>query len=225
MVAAAPLAPIVTEETPSLADRAYAALREAIIDGRLEGGSKLSERALAGWLGVSPQPVREALRRLEAEGLAEARPRSGTFVTVFTVDRLIEMGLMRSALETVAAGIAARRRTEANIERLEGCMAVIHAASAIGGERRLAAANDALHAAIHQITSNPVLIRNLQALRGYYHISSRMILVKELEIGESLKEHAAVVAAIIAGDREEAERQMRVHTYRNLQVAFPGAEV
>jgi DNA-binding GntR family transcriptional regulator len=219
------LVPIVSEDVPSLADRAYASLREAIIDGRLDGGTKLSERSLAASLGVSPQPVREALRRLESEGLAEARARSGTFVTVFTVDRLIEMGLMRSALETVAAGIAARRRTPADIARLKDCMAVIHAASAAGDDRRLAAANDVLHAAIHAITGNPVLIRNLQALRGYYHISSRMILVRELEIGESLKEHSAVVDAIIRGDRSDAEHQMQVHTRRNLRVAFPGADV
>ncbi|TBW39022.1 GntR family transcriptional regulator [Siculibacillus lacustris] len=219
------ISPIVSEDVPSLADRAYASLREAIIDGRLAAGAKLSERSLAAALGVSPQPVREALRRLESEGLAEARPRSGSFVTVFTVERLVEMGLMRAALETVAAGIAARRRTDADIAALRACMTVVDAASAANDDRRLAAANDALHAAIHAITGNLVLIRNLQALRGYYHISSRLILVRELEIGESLKEHTAVVEAIIAGDRAEAERQMHHHTHRNLRVAFPGSDI
>ena len=217
------LSPIVTDEVLSLADKAYEALRDGIIDGSLAPGAKLPERALAAALGVSPQPVRDALRRLEAEGLAESKPRSGTYVSIFTEDRLIEMGMIRAALESIAAGIAARRRTEADIAKLEACMNAVTAATRAGDDRRLAAVNDRLHATIHAISGNSVLTRNLRAMRAYYHISSRKNLVRPGEFEDSFKEHSAIVDAIVAGDDREAERLMTHHTRRNLIAAFPGA--
>lgn len=219
------LIPLVTEDTPSLADRAYGALREAIVDGTLDGGTKLSERSLALALGVSPQPVREALRRLEIEGLAETRPRSGTYVASFTEDRLIEMGRIRAALEGLAASIAAVRRTPEDIAALERCLDVVALRSAEGDDRRLAAVNDVLHETIHTITGNPVLIRSLKAMKAYYHISSRRILVRPAQHGQSLEEHTAIVRAIIAGRAREAEKLMQNHTLRNLRVAFPAADI
>lgn len=219
------LSPIVSDEAPSLADKAYAAMRDGIIDGSLAPGSKLPERALAAALGVSPQPVRDALRRLEAEGLAELKPRSGSYVSIFTEDRLIEMGLIRAALESIAAGIAARRRTAADIAALEACMKAVTAATSSGDDRRLAAMNDRLHATIHTMTGNAVLIRNLRAMRAYYHISSRKNLVRPGEFEDSFKEHSAIVEAIIAGEDREAETRMAYHTRRNLLAAFPNAPV
>jgi DNA-binding GntR family transcriptional regulator len=60
-------------------------------------------------------------------------------------------------------------------------------------------------------------------MKAYYHISSRMILVRPIEHGPSLREHTAIVEAIIAGNAKLAEKHMRTHTLRNLRVAFPAA--
>ena len=95
-----------TEDLRPLADRAYERLREALVEGTLPPGAKLSERGLAQALGVSAQPVREALRRLEGEGMVETRPRSGSFVAALDTARLVEMGRIRAALEGAAAGLA-----------------------------------------------------------------------------------------------------------------------
>jgi DNA-binding GntR family transcriptional regulator len=217
------LSPIVADDVPSLSERAYQALREAIIDGTLAQGAKLSERGLAAALGISPQPIREALRRLEGEGLAETRPRSGTYVTELPVDRLVEMGRIRAVLEGVAAGIAARRRTAVDVAALQARLIAVHSASANGDERALAIANSALHDTIHAITGNALLIRSLHALKAYHYISTRLILVRENQIEQSLAEHTAIVAAVMAGEADRAEELMRAHTMRSIVVAFPEA--
>ncbi|EFH12429.1 GntR family transcriptional regulator, partial [Teichococcus cervicalis] len=99
------LLPFAAEDVMSLAERAYRRLRDAIVDGSLPGGEKLSERSLAQSLGISAQPVREALHRLEAEGMVVTLPRRGTLVAEFGARRLAEMGLMRVALEGTAASL------------------------------------------------------------------------------------------------------------------------
>ena len=213
------LPPLLQDDPPTLADRAYLSLRDAILEGTLAPGMKLSERGLAAMLGVSPQPVREALRRLEGEGMAETRSRSGTYVAELSVDRLLEMGRIRSALEGVAAGIAARRRTPVDIAALRARLTAVRSATASGDERRLAAANAQLHETLHAIAGNALLIRSLQAVNAYYHISTRRILVHKSEVSASLAEHTAIVEAVIAGNADEAEALMRAHTGRSVDVA------
>lgn len=207
------------DDAPSLADRAYLNLREAIVEGTLAPGDKLSERGIATMLGISAQPVREALRRLEGEGMAETRPRSGTYVADLSVDRLLDMGRIRAALEGVAAGIAARHRTPIDIAALRARLIEVQSASASGDERRLAVANASLHVTLHAITGNALLIRSLQAVNAYYHISTRRILMRKNEVSASLAEHTAIVAAVIAGNAIEAEALMRAHTSRSVEMA------
>ncbi|SUE42551.1 GntR family transcriptional regulator [Roseomonas gilardii] len=218
------LAPLEIEAAPSLAERAYARLRDAIVEGSLAAGTKLSERRLAAALGISAQPVREALRRLEGEGLVETRPKSGTFVSCLDGDRLAEMGRIRAALEGAAAALAARRAGPAELRMLEQRLGAIRAATAQGDRAALAEANDAFHTTLHRITGNAFLIRSLQALRAYFHVGSRRVLAGEAETRLALEEHQAILDAIAAGEAERAERLMRAHALRSLAVAFPEAE-
>ena len=97
------LEPFTVDDTLSLTERAYRRLRDSIADGTLPAGSRISERSLAGALGISAQPVREALRRLAAAGIVLTLPRRGTVVAEFGPERLAEMGRIRAALEGVAA--------------------------------------------------------------------------------------------------------------------------
>jgi DNA-binding GntR family transcriptional regulator len=102
----APLAlqPLPPDHIRPLADSVYERLVGAIVDGSLPPGGKLSERSIAAALGISAQPVREALRRLEGEGMVETRPRSGSSVARMDTRRLAEMGRIRAVLEGAAAG-------------------------------------------------------------------------------------------------------------------------
>jgi DNA-binding GntR family transcriptional regulator len=215
------LLPLELDDAPSLADRAYQRLREAIVDGTLASGSKLSERSLATTLRISAQPIREALRRLEGEGMVESRRRSGTFVAALDTERLVEMGRIRAALEGVAAALAAHHATPGNIAALQSGLTAIRAATDRGDSAALAAANDAFHCLLHAMTGNAFLIRNLQALRAYLHIGSTRVLPADDQRRQALAEHTGIVAAIADGDSERAEELMRAHTLRSLAVAFP----
>lgn len=215
--------PLASEESPPLSERAYLRLREAIVDGTFGAGTKLSERSLAAALGISPQPIREALRRLEGEGMVESRPRSGTFVAQLTEERVIEMGLIRAALEGVAAGIAAHRASAADVAALRVRVVAIRSATNAGDWAALADANDQFHRTLHAITGNTFLIRSLQALRAYFHISSARILRRSEELEQALAEHSEILDAIATGESDRAEAVMRAHTLRSLSVAFPQA--
>ena len=217
------LAPLIPEDAQTLADRAYGRLREAIVDGTLASGAKLSERGLAAALAISAQPIREALRRLEGEGMVESRLRSGTYVAKLDAARLVEMGRVRVALEGVTAGLVARRATVADVAALRARVAAIRVATELGDAGVLAAANDAFHTALHAATGNAFLIRSLHALRAYYHISAARVLGGRGEPPRALAEHAAVVDAIANGDPDAAEALMRAHTLRSLLAAFPEA--
>ena len=110
--------PFAEAETLSLGERAYRRLRDSIVQGTLSAGSRISERSLASALGISAQPVREALRRLEQDGLVVTLPRRGTIVAEFGLERLAELGRIRAALEGVAAALAAERMTGEDLASL-----------------------------------------------------------------------------------------------------------
>ncbi|MDX2103451.1 MAG: GntR family transcriptional regulator [Alphaproteobacteria bacterium] len=205
----------------SLAERAYSAIRDAIVEGTLASGAAISERSLAAALGVSIQPVREALRRLDAEGLVETRPRSGTRVARLDDETLRETGLARAALEAVAAALAARRATEAELAGLERRLGAVVQATRLGDPQRIAAANDAFHQAIHAASGSLWINRALHSLRAYDHISRARLLSPLEEQGRALAEHAEVFDAIRARDATRAEAAMRAHTLRSLDAAFP----
>jgi len=219
-----PLAPLLSDDTPSLADRAYERLREAIVDGTLPAGRKLSERSLAAALAISAQPIREALRRLEGEGMVESRPRSGTFVAALDRARLIEMGRIRAALEGVAAALVARDAAPEALGALRHRLEAIRAATERDDAVALAAANDSFHVALHAMTGNALLVRTLRALQAYHHISRMRVLAAREERGRAFAEHSAILDRIAAGDAPGAEALMRAHTLRSLRVAFPEAE-
>jgi DNA-binding GntR family transcriptional regulator len=167
--------------------------------------------------------VREALRRLEAEGMVETLPRSGTYVADLGAMRLAEIGLARAALEGIAAGLAARRAASHDIAAMRAALAAIRGATRMGDAAAVQAANAALHAAIHAAAASADIARLLEGLRAYEHVGRPRVLATPAERRAALTEHAAIVAAIEAGDAPAAEAAMRGHATRSLRVAIPGA--
>jgi DNA-binding GntR family transcriptional regulator len=216
----AALMPLSVSETASLADRVYDRLRQAIIAGDLASGQPVSERSLAGTLGVSVAPVRDALQRLERDGLVVSSPRRATVVADFSRERLREMGLIRVALEAAAAAIAATKATSADIEALSAQLEVMRRASDAAQTKRLAEANERFHAMLHAIADNGFLTQALHALRGYEMIGRFRALTSAGEPARALREHADVVAALRRNDADAAEACMRAHALRSLEYAF-----
>ncbi len=212
--------PFSPDETLSLAERAYRRLRDAIVTGQLPGGTRLSERSLAAGLGVSAQPVREALRRLEAEGMVATAPRRGTVVVEFTAERLTDMSRIRVALEGVAAALAAQHATEAELNALEALLARIRRAAREGDTEAVAEANARFHARVHEASRNTFLVRCIDALRAFEHFGRiRALASSESEPPRSLREHGALLAALRSRDPGRAEACMRDHVQRALIAA------
>jgi DNA-binding GntR family transcriptional regulator len=192
-------------------DWVYEELKAAIVDLRLAPGDPLREATLAGQLGVSKTPIREALTRLEQEGLVETTSFKGAVVTGYSRQDLIEIYELRELLENAAARAAAESMTEADLARL----------SHISQEsRKLKRSNDAAGLAallsefddvvFDQVRNSRIraLLENLRA-----HLTRIGLLTAEIpgRIDASVDEHEKIVAAIVAHDPELAEQQMSQH--------------
>ncbi len=220
-----PVERLAEEDTLSLAERAYRRLRDSIVQGALQAGSRISERSLATALGISAQPVREALRRLEQDGMVVTLPRRGTVVAEFGPERLAEMGRIRAALEGAAAALAAQRADDAALAGLDAQLAAMRAATEAGRADLVSDANERFHALIHAATGNVFLIRSLAALRAYDHFGRiRALGATPQELPRALAEHAGILDALRAQDPDTAESRMRAHVLRSLEVGglLPG---
>lgn len=217
------IAPFAADEVLSLAERAYRRLRDAILGGALPAGGRVSERALGKSLGVSAQPVREALRRLEAEGLVATSPRRGTVVADLDARVLGEMNLIRLALEGSAAALAARKATSEDLSALRAQLGAMREATAAGDIASLARANEAFHERLRAAAGNAFLTRALETLRAYDRVARlRALGSSPREPAQALREHASLLAALRRRDPDLAEARMRAHVRRSLRAGGLG---
>ena len=211
------LAPLAEEDTLSLGERAYRRLRESIVQGMLPAGRKISERSIATELGISAQPVREALRRLEQDGMVVTLPRRGTVVAEVGPAQLGELGRIRAALEGVACALAAERIDAGSLGALAAILKRMTAGTEAGDTEALDEANEEFHALIHRATGNLFLIRSLGSLRAYDHLGRhRAIGSTPRDLPKALAEHRSIVAALRRRDPALAEARMRQHILRSL---------
>ena len=179
-----------------LADMALAALREAILDGELAPGAPLGQEAVAERLGVSRQPVAQALAALKREGLAVDRGRRGLVVAPVSARQIRELYAVRGALEALAAGEAARRGVEA--DALERELADGAAAVAAGGVPRMIAADMAFHARVYALSGNAEIGRAAAAIWPHLRRVMTAVLRKGRKPERAWNEHRAIAAAIRA---------------------------
>ncbi len=200
----------------------YLRLREAIVLGELAPNQRLVEADVSSMYRLPRGAVRSALLRLEHEGLVEREPHRGARVRHITEAEAVEILQTRAVLEGLAARHAARKRTEAEAAELEAILAEQRAA--LDREDLLGASdvNARLHRRIvelsdHETMQNLVLGLKSQTVRFQF----RTILMPGRP-SQSAREHTAIVAAIVAGQAEEAERAMREHI-DNVAVALGAA--
>jgi DNA-binding GntR family transcriptional regulator len=205
---AQPLAPV--ERPASLRQIVYDALTRLIISGALRPGQHLAEAELAKQLGVSRQPVREALHRLQAEGWVDLRPAQGAFVHEPTDDEVDQLLGVRILLEAEAARLAAKAATPAHIQQLRSLLDEGNDALGQADIERIVAANSALHAVITAASGNTVLAELVslidRRMRWYYTPIART------RAAESWQEHTELVDALAAGEARRAADVMRRHT-------------
>ncbi len=198
------------ERPGPLRDRVYEALLELIITRALRPGQHLVESELAGHLGVSRQPVREALQRLNTEGWVDLRPAQGAFVHEPTEEEADQLLTVRTLLEAEAARLAAGQPTEAGLAELREIHGQGLDAVARDDVDAAVALNARFHAVIMDLAGNTVLgelaAQVDRRVRWYYMPIARQ------RGRKSWDEHRELIAAIEAGDGERATRLMREHT-------------
>ncbi|MBB5157785.1 DNA-binding GntR family transcriptional regulator [Saccharopolyspora phatthalungensis] len=181
-------------------------LRELIVTGELEAGTSLRQRDLATRLGVSPTPVREALRRLESEGLVTTDQHRSAIVAESWLDATEENYLVRAALESLAAKLAAKRITAeqlATIEKINARILDLDDDSLAYGTL-----NRDFHFGIYQAAGTPVLMSLMRMLWQAMPDGPKVVRSHR----ESAAEHAAIIDALREGDAELAGEL----TYRHI---------
>lgn len=198
------------------AESAYRQIRRAIITGELEAGATLQEAKLAERTGVSRTPVREALARLEGEGLVVlAKYRQGR-VAQFTADDVAEIFRLRAVLEAQAAGRAALRITPEELDRLEAVEARMEEQFRQVGWREHLEAFDALNDEFHMIISRAarsprlerILASSLELPAAIFN-SYRETVERRME--RSHWQHQEIIASLRARNAAWAEAQMAAH--------------
>lgn len=188
------------------ADMAYSMLRGRIMNGSLAPGTSLKQEQLAAEIGVSTTPLREAITRLEAEGLVSSSAHHEVTVSTVDLDDLIAVYEVKEHLDALAASLAAVRRTDDEAREIEETAQLLSPDS--GGD--LLRANREFHAMIYRASHNPVLIELLDDLWDRSDRHRRLIsdLAREPVVAG---EHRDLAHAVREGDSRRAASLMRGH--------------
>ncbi|MEO3814557.1 GntR family transcriptional regulator [Sphaerisporangium sp. B11E5] len=206
-----PAIPKIARPAP-LRESVFDALLDLIVNRRLCPGSHLAESELADMLGVSRQPIREALQLLNAEGWVDLHPGHGAFVHVPTVREADQLLAVRALLETEAARLAAANHTDDGVAALRALCVLGTAAADAGDVPATVKLNGQFHTTVTVLSGNTVLrefcVQIGRRVRWYYAPVARQ------RGRDSWREHAALADAIEAGDGERAGALMAAHTRR-----------
>lgn len=206
-----PLTPIGQRHT-RLVELVADEVRRLIVSGHWPQGRRLVETHVAEELGVSRNPVREAFRSLEVEGFVELEPRKGARVAVLSADEAGDLFAVRGALEELAAGLAARRRSPDVLAELEEVVAAGHVALGAGQLEELPGLNTRFHVGLCEAAGN----RQLRTVMGPLRDRIQWVYAARVRdrAGYSWTEHAAILAAVRAGDETKARRLAGEHIER-----------
>ena len=194
-----------------LRDVVFHTLRQAILKGEMEPGERLMEIQLAKKLGVSRTPIREAIRKLELEGLVTMIPRRGAEVAGITEKSLRDVLEVRRALEDLAVELAVERMNSDDIERLEAARIGFREALDAKDMIRIAQADELFHDAIYAGTYNDKLVQMLNNLRDQMY-RYRLEYIKDTGKRQILlHEHEQILTAVKTRNITLARQTMREH--------------
>ena len=199
--------------TATLAQQVYAHLRANILDNTYPAGSALPEEALAAKLNVSRVPVREALRRLAAEGLVVIKPRQGATVAELTSKQFLDAYQVREALEVLAVRLATPRLTAEDLERLDALQQAMQVAADAGNASDFFVANARFHGFLVDKADNGDLKSIYESLIDRMRRYRNPSLDLRGGMTTSIEEHAAILAAIRAGNADEAGHLIARHIH------------
>lgn len=193
-----------------LRDEVYRSLREAIVTGALGPGEQLRDTELEDWLGVSRTPIREALLRLERDGLVSAQPGRRTTVAREDPQRVAQARDVAGALHELAARTAAPLLTGADHARMDDANARLREALEAADAPAAVAADEQFHAVLVARSGNTVLQENLDQVVALLRRTEHLHFGR-LTGAASPAQHDQILAALRDGDAEEAARLTRIN--------------
>ncbi len=206
--------PTKTTERPDglpSSEHVYRALKEEILSGTLEPDTRVVELAVAARYGVSRTPVREALKRLEAENLLVADPGRGMVVPRPKASEIEDMFVIREVLDGLAARLAARRITSSELGRLRVIIDSMSEGVQNGRRQQVMAANTRFHDVIYEAAGIDALERIARDLRDYVLRYSTLPFASPERVEDVLAEHRAIIDALERSDPDAAEAASRSH--------------
>lgn len=199
------------DEYKPLRDVVFETLKEAILTGKLEPKERLMEIKLADQLGVSRTPVREAIRKLELEGLVIMEPRKGAYVSDISFKDIIDTLEVREALETFAVKLAIEKNTVDDISEIETLNKSFKEAYQNKDIEKMVEFDTKIHSAILNLSDNSKLISFMEELNEIMQ-RFRLIFFNETYNPERIdEEHQEVMKALKNKDVERAQKAMRQH--------------
>ncbi len=200
------LLPVKLDSYQPLREVVCETLREAIISGVLRPGERLMEIQLAEELGVSRTPVREAIRKLELEGFVIMIPRRGTYVADLSIKDINEVFEVRSALDSLANGLAAERITEEELEQMERLLVQISACVDNGNMEKIVELDGQFHDILYRASRNDRLVGIINNLREQLTRFRTISMAYPGRLKKTIEEHTQLVEAIAARDVDLAQQ-------------------
>jgi DNA-binding GntR family transcriptional regulator len=195
----------------SRAQAAYVQIRAQILNAELEPETPVSEYQLAAKLGFSRTPIREALKKLEREGLIRSLPGRGTYVAGLSLQDVLEIYEVRSLLEPFAAKVAAVQLSAEDIRALQEDVEAARRAASAGRLDEAFRLDIHLHKSLVAATRNGRLSQILMELDDQVHRIRALAPHKPGRLGATIDEHTTIVEALAARDPDKAEQAMRNH--------------
>jgi len=193
----------------SKTDLVTATLRAKIVRGELPPGSQVRQRELAEEFKVSPTPIREAMRRLEAEGLLSYDAHIGVSVVEVDFGPTVENFRIRAALESLCASLAAEKATDLDLADIEKAMHALHA----GSDSEYARLNREFHLRIYTTARSPLLFSMIRRLWDAFGVGPTLARNHK----QSREQHEKLLAALASHDAEKAEVIAREHVLTGIK--------
>lgn len=204
----------------SLGQHVFENLKQAIIKGDVPSGERLVESAIASALDISRTPVREAIHKLEREGLVKKLPRGGFTVIGLTREDIEETFGIRSVLESYAARLAAVKHREKDLIPLEKKVDEYQKFLNLGKLESLPRINTEFHDLLYTLSRSPKLVKMINALSDQI-FRFRQIILKDENLAEvSHRDHRQMLAAIRKRDTDGVEKLVKAHLLRGQEAVL-----
>ncbi len=202
---------MVAFEHRTLNERVLARIREMIVTGAVGPGTQLDEQSLADQMRISRTPIREAISKLNREGLVEYRPYKGNFVRAFTAKQISDLFEVRIALEGLAIRLAVAKMTDEHLIRLQDILNDVHVALETGNMEQYSTADQQFHQTVAEISGNEALIETLDRLSMQVQIVRSMANRDPDVVERTAHERPHILAALETRDAVLAGRLMEMH--------------